>query len=148
MILITAMQIIEFKIFQCHSIFAFIPDENTLQVDTSRVAWGPEFPVLHLGPKYYYSCRRNQTWNRPWPGCPEDCRSQLRGRCSLPGQGLGLHGCCSRFSFFPNACWSCEPALEQVSPRWCEKTVLFPAGALESSLGLILFLHTKAPRMM
>lgn len=43
---------------------------------------------------------------------------------------------------------SYEPALEHVRSCWYEKPDFFPAGALESNLGLILFLHPRAPRMM
>lgn len=43
---------------------------------------------------------------------------------------------------------SYEPALEHVRSRWYEKPDFFPAGALESNFGLILFLHPRAPRMM
>lgn len=42
---------------------------------------------------------------------------------------------------------SYEPALEHVRSCWYEKPDFFPAGALESNLGLILFLHPRAPRM-
>lgn len=48
------MQTIVFKIFQCHSLFLFIPDENTVRLDTSRVAWGPRFPLLLLGQKILF----------------------------------------------------------------------------------------------